>query len=221
MSAGDAERLAEEFRRTDPTTVHTGCPAPERIWAAVSGELNPEAVRQVVDHTAQCLDCSLAWRVALEVRREDAADVPHAVGTIRPAVRRSLLVPGGFGLAAAAIALVLLRSPFMHPDQRGHADVERGAKRPLVSLTAPGVQHRDAVLLRWSPASEAERYSVTVMNSSLQVLYRGFGLATPELRIPPEAFSGQPSPARLLWSVEATLAGGRTIESDVFTVDVD
>ena len=221
MSAPDSEQLAEQFRQTDPKRVRTDCPPADRIWEAVAGELSPEAVRQIVEHTAQCMDCSIAWRVALEVGRETESD--GRVASLRPLrsrAARSFLFPG-VGLAAAAIAVLLLRGPWTHPDRRGPVEAERGSKRSLVSLNAPGTQPRNAVVLRWSPLPGAERYSVTVLSSSLDVLHRAFGLSTTEFRIPPESLSGQPSPARVLWSVEATLPGGGVIDSDVFTVDIE
>ena len=224
MSVRGAERLAEEFRKSDPRELHGDCPSAARLWAAVAGELAPEEVRDLVDHTASCVDCSVAWRVALEVHREGASEAPGAsILPFRSRLAHSLL-PGGLTLVAAGIAAGLLfLGPWTNSNRKGPLELEgnseRGAKRPLASLTGPAVQPRDAVVLRWSAYPGAERYSVTVMNPSLDVLYRGFDLPTTELRIPTEALPPPPSGGRALWSVQAILPGGRTVDSDVFTVD--
>ncbi len=220
MPVLDAEQLADRFRKTDPRDVRDDCPAATQLWAAVTGGLAAEEVRRVVDHTARCIDCSIAWRVALDVNRE-TPDAPGAA--LLPLHRRrarSLLLPGGLTLLAAGLAAALFfQGPWAHPYRSGALELERGIKRPLDSLTAPGPQPKDAVVLRWTPYPGAERYSVTVMSSSLEVLYRKFGVTTSELRIPPEALSTQPSGGRALWSVQAILPGGRTVDSEVFTVD--
>jgi hypothetical protein len=226
MPVRDAERLAEEFRRTDPRELRADCPSAAQLWQAVAGELAPEKVRALVDHTASCVDCSIAWRVALEVLREDRGAPAAPVVPLRPRLPRSLLLPGGLTLVAAAIVagLFFLGPWARHPSRSGTLALEeaseRGAKRPLASLTAPGLHPKDAVVLRWSPYPGAERYSVTVMNSSLDILYRQFAVTTTELRIPPEAFSAQPAGSRALWSVQAILPAGRTVDSDVFTLDL-
>ena len=223
MATLDSHRLAEEFQKTAPKDVRADCPPAERIWAAVMGELAPQAVRETVDHTALCMDCSIAWRVALDVSREDEESQVRVVPLLplRSRLARSLVLPGGLGLLAAAVAIALLRGPALVPDRTGRVDVERGAKHPLTSLVPPGTQPRNNIVLRWSPYPGAERYSVTVTGPSLDVLYRTFGLSTTEVRLPPEALAGQPSPAHLLWSVEATLPGGRVVESEVFKLDAD
>ena len=227
MPVRDAEALAEEFRRTDPRQLRANCPSAAHLWQAVAGELAPEKLRDVVDHTASCVDCSIAWRVALEVLREDTSEAPAASVVPLPSrFPRSLLIPGGLTLVAAGIAAGLFfGGPFAtHPSQSGPLALEesneRGAKRPMASLTAPGLHPKDAVVLRWSPYPGAERYSVTVMSSSLDLLYRQSRVTATELRIPPGALSAQPPGGRAMWSVQAILPGGRTVDSDVFTVDL-
>ena len=76
-----------------------------------------------------------------------------------------------------------------------------------------------AVVLRWHPVDGAERYSVTVMSPSLEVLYKAYALPIAELRVPPAALAGQPSAGQVLWRVQAVLPGGRVIESPVFDAD--
>ncbi|MGO8970777.1 MAG: hypothetical protein ACLQDQ_14555 [Myxococcaceae bacterium] len=224
MGALNAEQLAEEFRTTDPRELRTDCPPSAQVWAAVAGELEPDGVHRLVAHTARCVDCSVAWRVALEVNRDGESQAPAL--PFRPRRPHLLLLPGALGLLAAGVAAAVLvqgvsRQPKALKSVVVEANSERGAKRPLGSLTAAGAQSKGAVVLRWSPYPPAQRYSVTVMSSSLQVLYQAFGLTSPELRIPPEALAAQPSGARLLWTVQAILADGRGVDSDVFTLDVN
>ncbi|MGO9829063.1 MAG: hypothetical protein ACLPJH_02915 [Myxococcaceae bacterium] len=220
----EPQQLADVFQKTDPRELREDCPTAARIWEAVAGELSPEDVQPLVDHTARCVDCSIAWRVALEVHRDAGVEAPAAaVLPFRFSRARTALTASGFGLLAAGIAAaVFFQGPWTHPKGSLEAErsSERGAKRPLDSVTASGVQPKGAVVLRWSPYPGAERYSVTVMSGSLDVLYRAFGVSGTELRLPAETLAAQPSPARVLWSVQAILPGGRAVDSDVFTVDV-
>src|SRR5438128_10363716 len=81
------------------------CPSPETIWAAVRGELPPQALREVVDHTARCAACAEDWRLAVEVDRQAAGQTAEtAPGKV---------IVGRFGrfrpfAAAAALAAGLL-----------------------------------------------------------------------------------------------------------------
>jgi hypothetical protein len=63
--AGDAE--ADDLRLAFAGALNgahdmIGCPPAEDVWDAFHGVLAPERRRQVVDHTAGCPMCAVAWR---------------------------------------------------------------------------------------------------------------------------------------------------------------
>jgi len=68
------------------------CPSPETIWSAVRGELPPQTLREVVEHTARCAACAEDWRLAVEVNRQ-AEEQEEAVPGRLPAN----VVVGRFG----------------------------------------------------------------------------------------------------------------------------
>jgi hypothetical protein len=164
----------------------------------------------LVDHAAECAQCSEALRIAREVRAEAPG---HAPAPVRQLPRRQLPVVAGLGLAAAAAALLLLRSPAPEPEavERG---TNGGSSAEALRALSSDHQRPDSVVLRWVPYPGA-RYNVTVLAPDLTVVHRAVGLAEPQLLLPPTAVhlgaSGQ-----LLWNVDAVLPDGRTLASSTF-----
>jgi hypothetical protein len=193
-----------------------GCPPAERIWEASAGELPFEATSAIIDHTAHCSDCARAWKLALVMREQTLAEVTSDRGRLVPLFRPSALVAGGVGLAAlAAVGILVLRGT-VAPGERPSQVAFRGDADRIRSLTPPGPQPHDAIQLRWNAYPGAQRYSVTVVDSSFKVLFRAAGLAGTELRIP----EGTLEPGRVFWSVSAYLPDDRIVESEAFTLDV-
>ena len=238
----ETERLARRFQESRPTELRSDCPSSERLWAAVVGELRFEELHQTVQHCAECAECSEALRIALELHR---ASKPEAkLGAIIP-FRSRFLIASGAGLLAAAVAILVLGPNFrtVSKGATGLArDTERGGDRvgavlppgnpslpslpagkgaaQILSETAPTPQARNDLRLRWAPYPNAVSYSVSVMTPSFQLLHRALNLKTTELRVPQEAFSGQPAGAHLVWTVEATMADGEAIESPLFPLEL-
>ncbi len=121
------------------------------------------------------------------------------------------LAGAGALAAAAVIAFVLLPRPVETPP------TVRGVNEPMLR-PAPGAGplSRTHPVLRWTGAPYGSRYSVVVSTRDLTVLYRKSGLIAPELEIPPEALSGVPARADLVWRVEAIAPGGHRLSSGAF-----
>ena len=222
MLESDTDALVRRFQESRPKALRSDCPAPEQLWAAVSGNLSLEELRQTTTHTARCAECSEALRIALELQR--AAARPAAPGVVVPlrARRQRLLAFSGAGLLAAGLAAVVLVHGRDLPSSALTRDAERGeAAAAIASRTPPGRQPRNEVHLRWTAYPNALHYNVSVMTPSLQLLHRALGVSTTDFKVPPEALSGQPAGARLLWSVEAALPDGRIVESAVFPLQLD
>jgi hypothetical protein len=197
------DRLREHFQRTADPGPRSDCPATDRLWAAVTGELPEAEVGAIVDHTAACGECAQAWRLALEMER-DAQPRPVRL----PLGRVSLIA--GVGLAAAAAVFLIVR----HPPVDDHESFRQGGSPRIASLS-PGVQPREAIDLRWTAVPGAERYTVTVVTPDLAQVNHSPGLTTPELRLPPGALPA----GRFLWSVRVYLSDGRIIDSDAFALE--
>jgi hypothetical protein len=196
------------------------CPSPETIWAAVRGELPPQALREVVDHTARCAACAEDWRLAVEVNRQSTAQEERAPGDLPANV-----VVGRFGrwravAAAAALAAGLLvgvgiyREAFV-PGQSTYREPQQSQMR---SLVAPGqaLPRQDAVL-RWTPLAGAASYDVSVSTEDLKPVASAHGQTAAAYRLPQEALAALPPGTKLLWLVEAVFPDGHRVTSPTFT----
>ncbi|MBW8878904.1 MAG: hypothetical protein JF614_28460 [Acidobacteria bacterium] len=193
------------------------CPSPETIWAAVRGELPPQALREVVDHTARCAACAEDWRLAVEVDRQEAAQAAEtAPGKV---------IVGRFGrfrqlAAAAALAAGLLVAVGVYrqaivPSQPIYREAQQTQVRSLLPAGQP--LPRQAAVLRWTPLPGAVSYDVSVSTEDLRQVATAQGQTAAEYRLPPAALSGLPAGARLLWQVDAIFPDGHHVTSPTFT----
>jgi hypothetical protein len=216
MDADEAKDLADAFQRDAPSPNATGCPEPERIWAAVFGELPFGELRAITDHSIRCTACSEALRVARDLKAS-SAPATEASLTKRPAQTRWLI---GLALAAGVASLVLVRTTQQRVGDG--ADLERGATTSGIQSALPKTaQPKAGLVLRWSPLPHVARYSVTLATDDLRVLFQKSGVETAELAVPPTALTGLAPGAHLVWRVEATLEDGRSVESPAFPLDLD
>jgi len=195
------------------------CPSPEILWAAVRGELPPQALREVVDHTAVCAACAEDWRLAVEVNRQ-AAQVDSV-----PAHLPGNVIAGRFGgwrslAAAAALAAGLLVAVGIYreavvPRQPTYRETQQETVRSLV--VAGQALPRQAAVLRWTPLPGATAYDVSVGTEDLRQVASAHGLSAAEYRLPKEALASLPAGAKLLWRVEASFPDGHRVESPTFT----
>lgn len=218
QDAQELTRLRAAFTApAGPAPDPAGCPSPETVWSAVRGELPPQEMRQVVEHTASCAACAEDWRLAAELNRQEAEQAAvHTPGKV---------IVGRFGAwrswgAAVAVAAGLLlavglfRSGQLGPRtptyrEAGHAGIS--------SLLEEGetLPRQDAVL-RWSPVPGAVSYDVQVSTEDLRTVASAQGQTGTAFRIPVNALAGLPSGARLLWQVEAVRADGTREPSATF-----
>lgn len=183
------------------------CPAAERIWRAVQGELSEPELRAVVDHTVDCGVCAEAWRIA----RAGADPVGGRVIALwrRPVVWAPLL-------AAAAIVVAILWS------RRGGEDrpTYRGGDSKIESVMGESpTLPRDDALLRWA-GPERARYVVVVSDADLRVLVRSQELDGRDYRVPADALTAVAPGQPIYWQIEATLPDGRRLRSPTFVATV-
>lgn len=200
-----------------PASDPASCPAPETIWLAVRGELPPQELRQVVEHTASCAACAEDWRLAAELNRQEAGQAT--------VVQPGKVIAGRFGqwrnmAAAAAIAAGLLvaagiyRTGDFGPQEPTYREAEHAGMRSLLP-EGQAVSRQEAVL-RWSPAPGATSYDVQVSTEDLQAVASSQGQTATELRIPASALASLPPGAKLLWQIEAVRADGTRETSPTF-----
>jgi Putative zinc-finger len=214
----DLEALRRAFATEGPPADAAGedCPHPERLWAAVRGEL-PAAERDaLLDHVAACAACTEDWRLAAELARERRAVEAPVVPLPRPWTRQvRFLVPA----AAAACLLVVVgvrieeRREERLIAMRGEA---QGAIRPLVEGALP----RERFLLRWE-GPEGALYDVRVTTDDLlREVAIARRLERRELLVPAPKLAGLPSGSKLFWQVTAVRPDGEEVSSETFNVEL-
>jgi hypothetical protein len=218
QDAQELTRLRAAFTApAGPAPAPEDCPAPDSIWSAVRGELPPQEMRQVVEHTASCAACAEDWRLAAEVNRQEAeqatVQTPGKVITGRFGQWRAW----GTAVAVAAallIAVGLFRSGQMGPQEPTYRDVQHTG---ISSLLKEGetLPRQDAVL-RWSPVPGAVSYDVQVSTEDLQTIASAQGQTGTAFRIPVNNLANLRSGTRLLWQVEAVRADGTREPSATF-----
>lgn len=221
MSHDDDQELASlraAFTAPAAAPDPESCPAPEKIWEAVRGELPPAELRQVVEHTASCAACAEDWRLAAELGRQSAAAAVTAPGKV---------LQGRFGwrplMTAAALAAGLLlavgiyRTAF-NPAPPTYREAGSEAIRSLV----PEHQAlpRQGAVLRWSPVPGAESYDVRISTEDLRLVLTAQSLKTASYAVPESALATLPPGSKLLWQVDAVFPDGSRRSSETFSVEV-
>jgi hypothetical protein len=219
------ETLRAAFASGSAAAPVGACPEPERLWAAVRGELPPAEMREVLDHVAACPACAEDWRLAAELAGRDAGVRPVADLADFAARRRTR--PLWTALAAAAavsfLAVGLYFQQARDAGLRPPAEYRGGEGVAVRALDAQKALSRGAARLRWQldPPAPGARYDVRVTTEELAPIAEASGLAEPELVVPAESLAALPSGARLLWRVEAVLPGGERVASKTFTVRLE
>ncbi|MCP4654395.1 MAG: hypothetical protein GY856_03140 [bacterium] len=200
--------------------VQESCPEPQRLWAAVQGELSPGPLRELVDHTASCSACAEAWRLAHDLGRESGRDT-----TVRPESASRRWRFGSLAAAAAVAAVVIvgvgieLREPNQRPPAASYREAERAGIRSLLPAGVP-LPRRDP-RLRWS-GPEGSRYDLLVTTGdTMVVVVSEADLELSEYLIPQEKLPELPRDATLYWRLEATLPDGSLVTSDTFVSQLE
>jgi anti-sigma factor RsiW len=205
----------------DDSPAPEDCPSPETIWSAVRGELPPQALREVVDHTARCAACAEDWRLAVEVNKQAKEQEETAPGQLP-----SNVVVGRFGrwssvaaavaLAASLLVVVGIYRQAAVPGQPTYRASQEATVRSL--LAAGQALPREAAVLRWTPLAGATSYDVSVSTEDLRQVASAHGQTAAAYQLPKEALAGLPPGAKLLWQVDAVFPDGHHVTSPTFTI---
>jgi hypothetical protein len=195
------------------------CPAPEMIWEAVRGELPPNQMREVVEHTALCASCAEDWRLAADLNRQEkkAAEADRPANVVYGRFRQWRPVAAAAALAAGIMLVIGLQSDdVMGPGQEpAYREAPRTELRSLLP-EGQALAKQDAVL-RWSPLPGAVSYDVQVSTEDLRVVATEEGLTASEIRLPESALAGLQPGTKLLWQVQAVFPDGTRETSATFT----
>ncbi|RMF74928.1 MAG: hypothetical protein D6738_05100 [Acidobacteria bacterium] len=228
----DIDRLREALATPRPGARPAGpCPGDDVIRAAARGELAAARREAVVDHALGCPDCTIAWRLALEMAREERGHGSDATAVaFRPADRAAAQrrarrwTPARVAVlaAAASLALVAVGLGVLWPERPAPSSGLRLAGgvaiRSLVDASRP--LPRDNAVLRWE-GPEVESWDVFVTTSDLTPIASAHGLTEPRYRVPPEALAGLPPGARIVWQVTGVSVADRRTISRTFVSTLD
>ncbi len=185
----------------------------EKVWQAVTGDLDAGQRRDLIDRMATDPALARAWRVAVELDRARG-------GQSRAGRQPTRWMPAALmGLAAAVVVAVGLRVLVLN---RTPADTFRAAGGATVQslVASDATLPRDAFVLRWTPGPEGSRYAVRATTEDLRVLTTVNEIAVPEYKVGRDALAGVPAGARVLWQIVVSAPGGETISSQTFVVRV-
>lgn len=219
MRSPELEPLRRVFTAfPDEAPAPESCPEPDRIWAAVHGELAADETHQLIDHTAACPACAEEWRLAREIGRQTAsAGVSQTAATggrvLAMGHRFRRLAAPLAGLAAAAVLLLVVGMPRDSPAPPNFRDGEMMEIRSL--LPRDVVLARDSCVLRWSEIEDV-LYNVLVSDADLVVVARAENLAQSRFQVPPQSLARLAAGAELYWQVEAVLPDGSSRSSRTF-----
>jgi hypothetical protein len=199
------ERLARAFVTRTQTRERNDCPDSEQLFEAAAGNLTREQRMKIVDHVAQCAECTEAWRLAMELGA-------------RPAQRSNMLPIRRYAFAASVVLAVgvvtYLALPVGDQTPQYRDATESLAPTSLVTGSLP----RDRFVLRWSPGPQGSTYSVRLSTADLAPLLAQQDIASTELLIPASALAKVKSGDQLLWQVEVHLPNGQQIPSETYVV---
>jgi hypothetical protein len=214
-----AEDLQARFASPPPGIAAADhCPDPDRIWLAARNELPWSEVPRLLDHTATCPACTVAWRMAREHWRTES---PSAASAERRLARRDwswLRYGAAAAVLFAGIGIALHEWSPGTPERPGLRVTARSAIHSLVP--DGGVLPRSDAVLRWTPGPLGTRYSIQVTDERLVTLAEASALDGPEFRVPEASLSGLGAGATILWQVKAVFPDGTRLTSDTFAVRV-
>lgn len=211
----DGPRDTDDLRRAFLARTHgappsAGCPAPARLWESAAGTLPLEDFQQVVDHTAACPPCAVAWRLAREMGAEESSNVARSVWA--RAGWQHFAAASVAALTLSGLAFHFMRSrPVEPPPYRVSEPLE------IRSLVPPGeVLLRSSCLLRWSAELPGARHTVYVTDEDLNPIAVGKELDAEQFLVPESALQTLSASGKVLWRVEASHLDGRRRSSATF-----
>lgn len=203
------DTLARAFAaRSQSPAALAQCPDPELLFEAASGALEHGQRMKIVDHVAQCAECAMSWRLAMDLGA-------------RPAVRASNAWAPRFAIAASVIVAAGLATHFLNPVKDQQPQYRQAADpRAPTSLTAEKLA-RDRFLLQWSPGPTESSYSLRLSTAQLALLFLEQDITAAEFQVPASALAKVESGQQLFWQVEVRLPDGRRVVSDTYVVTLD
>ena len=192
-------------------------PEPDTIWAAVKGELPPQEMREVVEHTAMCASCAEDWRLAADLSKEPVAEATRPAANVVYG-RFKQWRPFAAVAAMAAGILIVVGIQTDDPIKPGQEPGYRNEQRTEVRSLLPEGQalSRQAAELRWAPVPGASLYNVQVTTEDLRVVASQESLTGTEYRLPERALTGLAPGSQILWQVEAVFPDGTRQTSETF-----
>jgi len=187
---------------------------PERVWAAVSGELSAEETAALVDRLPGDPDLAAAWRMASALGARPAA---AGAGEGAQVISLSRGRAGGAAAALAAATLLTVYSPQPLdplPDS-AYRDAFDGSEIES-ALPEDEPLRRADLALAWTGAPEGSLFAVQIADEDLNVLHMARSLTEPRYEVPEGALDTLPDGGRILWKVEAQLPDGRRVTSATF-----
>lgn len=200
------EELRRAFQEGSADPEEGGCPPAETIWEAVHGELPPERLREVVEHTAKCAACALEWRLAGELSQERQAN-----DNVPPAAlprRRSWAWPKVAALAAGL--LLALSLPLLWKGTGDKPALRGGEGSALGFELRPLPVEREGLRLGFEPQlPPSATYDLTVNAGDTQLVYEE-GLYEAPYLLPAGKLVGLPPGTRLTCTVKIILPDGQS-----------
>jgi hypothetical protein len=186
------------------------CPAPDRLWAAATGEAPVNERHEIIAHTATCASCASAFRLARGLCEEK----PQASVLRRPWARWRPVVTVAGTLAAVLVLAVLV--PGLWQSKPG--PYRGGQNQEIRSLTGEAALPRDQTELRWTPGPPGSRYEVRVLTRDGAEIAVEPDLEASRYRIPPAALAGVPAGTVLYWQVKVLPPDWKSSASKTFEV---
>jgi hypothetical protein len=213
------ERLSHAFAVRRPSHGCNDCPDPEQLFEAASGDLAREQRMQIIDHVAQCAECTEAWRLATQLgaRPAQRAAEPSAAAS-SPLPRADRMPLRRIAFAASAVLAVGVVTYLALPVDDGIPQYRDAAEPLAPTAQVAGSLPRDRFLLRWTPGPQGSSYSVRLSTADLTPLLMQQDIARPELLVPTSMLANVKSGDPLLWQVEVRLPDGRRIASETYVV---
>lgn len=210
LRAAFAEPALSAIRAPEPAA----CPASDRIWLAVRGELPADELREIVDHLADCPSCAEDWRIAMvfeEEARAAAVAQPQPLRAVRAARFHSMRYRAW--TAVAATILVAVVGFRMWPPKPAPYRSAGGPARVESLVEKDAALPADRFLLRWKGVPEAASYDVKILTldeTATPKILEQTRVTDTHYQVPESDLAGLRPGAKILWTViPVSKDGGR------------
>ena len=206
------DSLIAALRASMPDRPTGECPSAETLHAAAAGDLATGTLEAVVRHVHTCKACAEDLRVSAAL----VAEAERGRGAVadRRGLQRRILAVAGLGALAAALFLVLLRSPSDRAQSIRGSSTDAAGRSSLLAVSST-LQPRSGATLAWSAVPGAVRYEVRISTEDLALLEHATVERSTAYAIPgPVVERARGAP--LLWQVDAVLRGGERVSSPTF-----